>query len=62
MITQEQRALVDSLLKGSITKQQLNNKRSDARRLNKLERSIDYAVAYEVYKYEVKNGKCSTRE
>lgn len=57
MITETQQAIVDSLHSGELTIFKLNQIRSSQRRYNNLEKSLDYSIAYEVYKYEVKNGK-----
>lgn len=54
MITEEQRKLVDQLHSGKLTVFKINELRSNARRYGNLNRSIDLAVAYEVYKQESK--------
>lgn len=57
LFSEEVRSIVDKLHSGEISNAKLNEMRSNSRRYNKLENSIVLAVAYEHYRYEVKNGK-----
>lgn len=57
MFSDYQKDILSKLHSGELTKSQFNTLRSDARRYNKLERSIQLATLYEIYKYEVKYGE-----
>lgn len=57
LFNEKVRSIVDKLHSGEISSAKLNEMRSNSRRYNKLENSIVLAVAYENYRYEVKNGK-----
>lgn len=49
--------LITKLLSGELSKYTFASMRSNARRYNKLQQSILLAEVFEIYKYEVKNGK-----
>lgn len=54
-LNSEQEKLVNDLISGVLTKKQFSAMRSSMRRYNKLDRSIDLAIIFEVYKYRLKN-------
>lgn len=48
-----QEETLNKLLTGDLSKVQLANMRSNARRSKNLQRSIDLAVVFEIYKFEM---------
>ncbi len=56
VITKEQREMVDKLHSGEILHKLFNGLRGDARRHNKLERSVFLAGVNEIYKQETKDN------
>lgn len=57
ILTQDQTETLQKLQTGELNLQQFNTLRSAARRYRHLQKSIDYAVVYEIYKDRLKDDK-----
>ena len=61
-LTSYQQEILLALKIESLSKEKFAQIRSNARRYNNLERSIELATVNEIYKYEVRNGKKRVQE
>ena len=54
-LTEYQHEVLIGLLNGSISKEKFGSMRSNARRYNNLQRSVDLAIVQEYYKFKINN-------
>lgn len=56
-LTQSQEELIEKLLSGELSKKTFADMRSNARRYNNLQLSIELAEVFETYKYRLKHAE-----